>query len=200
MDEKIRNQIIHDHNGFCDVARDYAFSFEVERELKLVLPGRMVIDDEKEFLDIFSRVIRHRVLKYSSEQIDHKGNLLLKSSDFGISLIFRFFNSLEGVHNEFTGQKFNYHFGSILQDMRIDLATMTLYTMFLESGWVRMLIAMLNRMDTKEVFILFHNKLKSIYPYQIFFGAEQFASENVLKAKLFVREVHPATNVVMTGL
>ncbi len=167
-------------NGFGSIgetARAYSNSYKNLNNIRTV--------NEDEFNNSFLTVINFRIVAYESIGIDG-GNLLIPIRLNGLNKIHAFFNEME-VYIKTEIPESEYIDKSI--GLRIDLPTMILYSMILESNNKRIGFAGAREQFMRMALKIVHQEVKTVCPYQVLFSEDDFIEENYPKIYAFIHDV-----------
>ncbi|HRO86101.1 MAG TPA: hypothetical protein PK110_14855 [Niabella sp.] len=138
--------------------------------------------DIREFTNAFMQVATYRVMAYQQIGVDDQ-NLLSPISETIFQPIYNFFNEIEeqmkaGVPlSEYKDNR---------PLFKVDLPTMTLYTMLLESNNKRLGFAAADDDFMTEALKVVYQETNAGCSYQTLFTETDFMEENMLKVKLFL--------------
>lgn len=180
MDNLLKTQIRTAPGSVGDTAKAYAKSYSSI--------NKTCTKDLTKFTDAFRAVVAMRLMAYASLGVDD-GNLLSPPvTENTFQPIYRFFDDFEEKHGG------SYAFESLgnRNHFKIDLPTMILYTMLLESNNKREGFFAFGIMDSSfinEVLRIVYQETNNVCSYQTFFPESNFIVENNHKLLLFLCDV-----------
>lgn len=176
MSALTENLLRNGSGSIGETARAYADLYKKINALRTL--------NEDEFNNALLNVLTLRAIVYENLGV-HDGNLLIPIHLNGLKQIHVFFKEVE----EYIKTRMpipNYVDKSI--ELRLDLPTMILYSMVLESDNKRKGFAGAGELFIKRVLKVVHQEVKSICPYQVLFSEEDFIEENYGKILVFIQD------------
>ncbi len=179
MDNLLKIQLRTAPGSIGDTAKSYAKSYSSI--------NKTCAKDLTNFTDAFRAVVAMRLMAYASLNVDD-GNLLSPPvTEKTFQPIYNFFDEFEERHGG------SYAFESLgnRNHFKIDLPTMILYTMLLESKNKRegFAFGIMDSSFMNEVLRIIYQETNNVCSYQTFFSESNFIVENNHKLALFLCDV-----------
>lgn len=157
--------------------------------------NKVATRDKQQFDTAFKQVILFRVLAYEKFSVDDK-NLLQPFKENILQPIYSFFDEIEEqMKNNISA----FEYTDNRPVFQVDLPTMALYTMLLESNNKRMGFAGADEDFMFEALKVIHQEAKAECAYQSFFTEADFIEENMMKLKLFLFNVDQSLAYLIRG-
>lgn len=177
MDHQTRTLLRTAPGSVGETAKAYANSYS--------RINRINTREIREFTTGFKQVVTYRVMAYQQIGVDDQ-NLLSPVTETIFQPIYDFFDEIE-EHMK-TGVLLS-EYKDNRPIFKIDLPTMSLYTMLLESNNKRLGFAAADDDFMSEALKIVHQETYSTCSYQTFFTETDFVEENMLKLKLFLFKI-----------
>lgn len=187
MNLQTKQLLIYAPGSVGDTSRAYALSYS-----RII---RQKTKDLEEFNNALNQVISIRELAYKKIGVNDQ-NLLIPASTNGVNAIYRILDPIdeEAKSNSDISEE---DYSLLISFLRLDLPTMVLYAMLLESNIKRQGFAAADSEFLEEALRTLYSETYKICPYQTMFSEDDFLIANTDKVKLFLSKADNSLDIMI---